>query len=162
MKGFEVLGYPVWNDVKHNRSRDDGYIRWSFCSFKDGVIDCNGSEEYMVFQTNTQELKKDQAVYIDRSDPDDVYIDLFPMPDVFDVRVFEQIESELAKYDLFPMPDVFDVRDQHVKYLGLWIYEYDEEEDQGVHNGYCQKVYERKVGEAVIELLHHEYLANKE
>jgi hypothetical protein len=138
MKGFEVLGYPVWNDVKHNSSREDGYIRWSFCSFKDGVIDCNGSEEYMVFQTNTQELKKDQAVYIDRSDPDDVYI------------------------DLFPMPDVFDVRDQHVKYLGLWIYEYDEEEDQGVHNGYCQKVYERKVGEAVIELLHHEYLANKE
>lgn len=102
MKGFEVLGYPVWNDVKHNSSREDG---WSFCSFKDGVIDCNGSEEYMVFQTNTQELKKDQAVYIDRSDPDDVYI---------------------------PMPDVFDVRDQHVKYLGLWIYEYDEEEDQGV------------------------------
>lgn len=142
MKGFEVLGYPVWNDVKHNSSREDGYIRWSFCSFKDGVIDCNGSEEYMVFQTNTQELKKGQAVYIDRSDPDDVYI------------------------DLFPMPDVFDVRDQHVKYfkrgIGLWIYEYDEEEDQGVHNGYCQKVYERKVGEAVIELLHHEYLANKE
>lgn len=135
MKGFEVLGYPVWNDVKHNSSREDGYISWSFCSFKDGVIDCNGSEEYMVFQTNTQELKKDQAVYIDRSDPDDVYI------------------------DLFPMPDVFDVRDQHVKYLGLWIYEYDKEE---VHNGYCQKVYERKVGEAVIELLHHEYLANKE
>ena len=138
MKGFEVLGYPVWNDVKHNSSREDGYIRWSFCSFKDGVIDCNGSEEYMVFQTNTQELKKDQAVYIDRSDPDDVYI------------------------DLFPMPDVFDVRDQHVKYLGLWIYEDYWRIKQGVHNGYCQKVYERKVGEAVIELLHHEYLANKE
>lgn len=138
MKGFEVLGYPVWNDVKHNSSREDDYIRWSFCSFKDGVIDCNGSEEYMVFQTNTQELKKDQAVYIDRSDPDDVYI------------------------DLFPMPDVFDVRDQHVKYLGLWIYEDYWRIKQGVHNGYCQKVYERKVGEAVIELLHHEYLANKE
>lgn len=44
MKGFEVLGYPLWNDVKHNSSREDGYIRWSFCSFKDGVIDCNGSE----------------------------------------------------------------------------------------------------------------------
>ena len=138
MKGFEILGYPVWNDVKHNSSREDGYIRWSFCSFKDGVIDCNGSEEYMVFQTNTQELKKDQAVYIDRSDPDDVYI------------------------DLFPMPDVFDVRDQHVKYLGLWIYDDDYRVIKGVHNGYCQKVYERKVGEAVIELLHHEYLANKE
>lgn len=27
MKGFEVLGYPVWNDVKHNSSREDGYIR---------------------------------------------------------------------------------------------------------------------------------------
>jgi len=29
-----------------------------------------------------------------------------------------------------------------------------------VHNGYCQKVYTRKIGEAVIEILQH--LANKE
>ena len=114
MKGFEVLGYPVWNDVKHNSSREDDYIRWSFCSFKDGVIDCNGSEEYMVFQTNN-----------------DVYIDLFPMPDFF-------VEKRIL--DMSP----------------------NKGEDQGVHNGYCQKVYERKIGEAVIELLHHEYLANKE
>jgi len=162
MKGFEVLGYPVWNDVKHNSSREDGYIRWSFCSFKDGVIDCNGSEEYMVFQTNTQELKKDQAVYIDRSDPDDVYKAAY-IKAFINYRTAGSIKGNLFhSIDLFPMPDVFDVRYQHVKYLGLWIYEYDEEEDQGVHNGYCQKVYERKVGEAVIELLHHEYLANKE
>ena len=66
MKGFEVLGYPLWNHIHHGFNNPDSYVKYAYGNFNNGCMDCDGSEDYVVFQTNTAKFMTNLAAYIEK------------------------------------------------------------------------------------------------
>ncbi|KYC57712.1 MAG: hypothetical protein BWX56_00294 [Euryarchaeota archaeon ADurb.Bin023] len=132
MKGFEVLGYPLWNHIHHGFNNPDSYVKYAYGNFNNGCMDCDGSEDYVVFQTNTAKFMTNLAAYI------------------------EKINPNTPNFDNTLMLKLFDLVDNHVESHVLSSIN---AEKQVVN--YIQSVYTREIGEKILEVLHQIHLTIK-